>query len=286
MTNLLLSVNIFNNDVAKYYTKEDATLEIILMLLGAFLLGVLFRHFMGFLRKKEIIMEAAPSNVSNEDMLKSNLVSDTPTSVAIDTKELDLQVNALKKEVDRLSSMKICNCNLSSDASKSNLIHSPAIDSVQIEGNQKIEEVKTATPIAEVKEEVKSEVVEDVKAETMDVAKTEEVKEEPKNEIVTEEKSNFNFSPSVSDNSKPDDLKVIEGIGPAIENLLNEKGIFTYEQLSLEQVTRLEQLLDEAGPRFRVHVPETWPEQAKLLKENRMEEFKTLTENLKGGRRV
>jgi hypothetical protein len=35
-----------------------------------------------------------------------------------------------------------------------------------------------------------------------------------------------------------------------------------------------------------MHSPETWPMQAQLLFENRMEDFKKLTEELKGGKIV
>ncbi|MCE2962266.1 MAG: hypothetical protein ACK5UE_10960 [Chitinophagales bacterium] len=87
-------------------------------------------------------------------------------------------------------------------------------------------------------------------------------------------------------NSKKDDLKVIEGIGPALEKMLNENNIFTYSHLANHSVAQLENMLDKAGPRFRVHVPETWPEQASLLRDGEIEAFKTLTERLKGGRRV
>ncbi len=87
-------------------------------------------------------------------------------------------------------------------------------------------------------------------------------------------------------NSKKDDLKVIEGIGPALEKMLNENNIFTYDHLANHTVAQLENMLDKAGPRFRVHVPETWPEQASLLRDGKTDAFKTLTERLKGGRRV
>jgi hypothetical protein len=87
-------------------------------------------------------------------------------------------------------------------------------------------------------------------------------------------------------NSKKDDLKVIEGIGPALEKMLNENNISTYDHLANHTVVQLENMLDKAGPRFRVHVPETWPEQASLLRDGKTDAFKALTERPKGGRWV
>ena len=59
-----------------------------------------------------------------------------------------------------------------------------------------------------------------------------------------------------------DDLKKIEGIGPKIEEVLNQGGIYTFSQLSNSNIERLNILLDKAGNRFKMHDPETWPIQA------------------------
>lgn len=104
----------------------------------------------------------------------------------------------------------------------------------------------------------------------------------PEKEIQVEQKNDR----AKVGSSKKDDLKVIEGIGPALEKMLNENNILTYDHLANHTVAQLENMLDKAGPRFRVHVPETWPEQASLLRDGKTEAFKTLTERLKGGRRV
>ncbi|MBE7554462.1 MAG: DUF4332 domain-containing protein [Anaerolineales bacterium] len=83
----------------------------------------------------------------------------------------------------------------------------------------------------------------------------------------------------------PDDLKVIEGIGPRIAALLQSAGITTFAQLAQTEVSRLEQLLVEANLR-RLADPATWPEQARLAAAGDWEAFKALTDQLKGGRRV
>ncbi len=81
-----------------------------------------------------------------------------------------------------------------------------------------------------------------------------------------------------------DDLKVIEGIGPKIEELCNGIGINTWADLATTEVSLLRTMLNDAGPRFRTHDPGTWPQQAGLLASGRWAEFKTLTDELDGGR--
>jgi predicted flap endonuclease-1-like 5' DNA nuclease len=81
-----------------------------------------------------------------------------------------------------------------------------------------------------------------------------------------------------------DDLKVIEGIGPAIERLLQEAGIATWRRLADTTPEAVRRILEAAGPRFRIHDPGTWPAQARLLSEGRWEDFKAMTDKLKGGR--
>ncbi len=57
-----------------------------------------------------------------------------------------------------------------------------------------------------------------------------------------------------------DDLKVIKGIGPAIERLLNENNILTFEDLRNSSVDDLRTFL--ARKNLRLVDPQTWPSQA------------------------
>jgi predicted flap endonuclease-1-like 5' DNA nuclease len=81
-----------------------------------------------------------------------------------------------------------------------------------------------------------------------------------------------------------DDLKVIEGIGPKIEMILKEAGVDNWHQLSEVTLENLKGILEKAGPRFRLNDPTSWSQQARLLSEGKYDEFKTLTDNLTGGR--
>jgi predicted flap endonuclease-1-like 5' DNA nuclease len=83
---------------------------------------------------------------------------------------------------------------------------------------------------------------------------------------------------------RPNDLSVIEGIGPKIARLLHAAGVFTWEDLAKTTPKRIEEILDEAGPHYNMHVPATWPRQARLLADGKWAEFKELTDELTGGR--
>ena len=82
---------------------------------------------------------------------------------------------------------------------------------------------------------------------------------------------------------KQDDLKVVEGIGPKIEGLLQEAGIETWEQLANADTDKVQAVLDEAGPRYRMHNPATWAKQANLAATGQWAELEELQDRLKGG---
>lgn len=82
----------------------------------------------------------------------------------------------------------------------------------------------------------------------------------------------------------PNDLKVIEGVGPKIEKLLKADGIGTWSDLASAEVSRLQNILSEAGDRFRLADPTSWPEQARLAADGAWEELKALQEKLDQGR--
>jgi len=85
---------------------------------------------------------------------------------------------------------------------------------------------------------------------------------------------------------KLNDLKIVEGVGPKIEQLLNEGGIKTWDELAAAEVDRLKEILDAAGSRYQIHDPSTWPAQAKFAAEGKWEELKEYQDMLIGGRDV
>jgi len=80
-----------------------------------------------------------------------------------------------------------------------------------------------------------------------------------------------------------DNLQIIEGIGPKIEELLHASGINTWADLAKASFERLRQILDDAGPSYRVHNPGTWSEQASLAAAGKWEELIVLQKALDAG---
>jgi len=88
------------------------------------------------------------------------------------------------------------------------------------------------------------------------------------------------FGKKVNEN----DLKIIEGIGPKIEELFKTSGILSWKALSETSVDRCKEILMKAGERYQIHDPGTWPRQARMAYENKWRQLKDWQETLDGGR--
>lgn len=82
-----------------------------------------------------------------------------------------------------------------------------------------------------------------------------------------------------------DDLTKIEGIGPKIAEIFTAKGIATFADLSKAKPAALKTILDDAGSRFKMHDPTTWPAQAKLAAAGSWDKLQTMQDELKGGKK-
>jgi len=91
-------------------------------------------------------------------------------------------------------------------------------------------------------------------------------------------------APVIKDQTVPDNLRLIEGIGPKISGVLADAGIITFAQLAATEVDRLRQILADAG--VRIAYPDTWPEQAALAAADSWEDLRRLQSQLDRGRRV
>lgn len=81
-----------------------------------------------------------------------------------------------------------------------------------------------------------------------------------------------------------DDLKKIEGIGPKIASLLNEAGIMSFADLANADAADLKTILVNAGSRFQMHNPGSWPQQAALARDGKWDELNELQDRLDGGK--
>jgi predicted flap endonuclease-1-like 5' DNA nuclease len=83
-----------------------------------------------------------------------------------------------------------------------------------------------------------------------------------------------------------DDLKLVEGIGPKIEELLHAAGLKTWLSVSKSEPLKLKEILVAAGERFQMHDPGTWPKQCQMMVDDKWEELKAYQEKLDGGKEV
>ena len=82
-----------------------------------------------------------------------------------------------------------------------------------------------------------------------------------------------------------DDLKVIEGIGPKISQVLAAAGIATFASLAATTPERIEDILAAESSRLAgLADPTTWPEQAQLAAEGKWDDLRALQDSLVGGR--
>ncbi len=97
------------------------------------------------------------------------------------------------------------------------------------------------------------------------------------NGVLKNWKIKFHYEPE-------DDLKVVEGIGPKIEGLLKNAGIYSYVTLATTSADGIKDILLAAGDRYRMHDPGTWPRQSSLAAQGRWEELTALKDELNGGK--
>jgi len=177
------------------------------------------------------------------------------------------------------------------------------------------EKVVTSAPVVEEAAEVEATPqVEEATPETTDAAKTEEqaakteetppaeeakveeqapaaeateaIEEAPQKEEQPKTSKSEKITLPSGKKIKQDDLKLIEGVGPKIEGLLNDGGINTWKELAEAPTEKVQAILDEAGPRYRMHDPATWAKQARLAADEKWEELEELQDRLDGGREV
>ena len=80
-----------------------------------------------------------------------------------------------------------------------------------------------------------------------------------------------------------DNLKLIEGIGPKIEEVLNNANILTFNDLKQSNRDLLKSVLTKAGSQYKMHEPETWPIQAEMAHNKNWDKLEEYQQFLTGG---
>ena len=81
-----------------------------------------------------------------------------------------------------------------------------------------------------------------------------------------------------------DDLTIIEGIGPAIAELIQTAGITTWSKMAQTSADQIKEILNQAGGQYAAHDPTTWPQQAQMASDGLFDELKAWQDKLDGGR--
>jgi len=105
-------------------------------------------------------------------------------------------------------------------------------------------------------------------------------------EVATFKRKELTTTAEINQPVRLDDLKIVEGIGPKIELLCHTWGIHSFQDLAQTSVAFLRSQLQSAGPRYQMHDPTTWPEQAKLASEGRWDELKQWQDQLHKGKKI
>ena len=88
------------------------------------------------------------------------------------------------------------------------------------------------------------------------------------------------------DGKTADDLKVVEGIGPKVEEALKAAGIGSWQELAAAEADRIREILSEAEGNFSGQEPTTWPEQAQMAVDGEWEKLQKWQDELDGGKVV
>jgi large subunit ribosomal protein L27 len=81
-----------------------------------------------------------------------------------------------------------------------------------------------------------------------------------------------------------DNLKIVEGIGPKIEQLLKAAGIRSWVELAHATPAEIKAILTKAGPQYNSHNPGTWPKQADMAAKGQWEALEVWQKELLGGK--
>ncbi len=242
-------------------TLAGSTLEILSLLAVAFLLGYLLKLLMG--NKWKSLYKSQ----EEENLKLTNVCASNNSKI----KSLEDSNNFLRSELEKSKKTKPA-----FTAPIAPKVNTPASTS-----NGKVE-VKAPQTIAKVKAPAVSVPDKKVVTQTLKSSTNSSIKKTSSKTAASKASAKPKAAPKKS--TKKDDLKKIEGIGPKIEQIFNKAGLKSFEDVAGSTPTKLKKILSEAGPRYKMHDPKTWPRQAKLASSGNWKRLKTLQDSLKGGR--
>jgi predicted flap endonuclease-1-like 5' DNA nuclease len=257
----------FNNNVTQTYTQQDATFEIILMLLGAFLLGFILNWLLNKLRDTQ--------NDTNKSITQHNHQSE-----------------AAKSQSSRNSKAKVISGQSNSP------YNTPLIDDLtkvsgintEVQGVLKEEGIRSYTDLRDAKKHTLEQILKNSPSKNFNKKEVEtwphqaslaaksEWKKLSEYQTFIKRSQDVSKTFSSSSSEKSDDLILIEGIGPKIEEILNKTGIHTFKDVRKTDSLTLKKYIVDADNRFENHETESWPHQAGMAEQNQWEELRIYQE--------
>ena len=166
---------------------------------------------------------------------------------------------------------------------KAAVVKAPVAPVIEESAENKVEEA-VAAPKAEkaAKETAPKKVIKDAAPKAEKPAK--EVAPKPAKAAAPKAVKEETAPKKVAKAAKADDLKLVEGIGAKIEELLHTGGIVSFNDLANAELSKIQEILDAAGPKYNIHDPGTWSQQAKLAADGKWDDLMELQDKLKGGK--
>lgn len=282
-------------------TFTQHTLEILIMLLGAFLIGLWFGWALWAKYKQQI----------DKMTLENQSLNATAETLRTELNNLKTRLTTVESDNNNLTSQSV-SLNRNNSNMRERITELEAELAAALASNRQLDTELglSYTPETPIADDIPMEVVANVQEPVVEETPAPVVTEEP--EIIMAENSPAPFviepvampeaqpekkksSSKKADSDKPeaalmaaaaaDDLTVVEGIGPKIQMLLNQYSIYTYRQLAETDVERLKEILGTAGPQLAMHDPGTWPSQANLAANDQWDTLKSVQGFLKGGKK-
>lgn len=257
----------FNSELTKDYNHQDATLEILIMLVGAFLLGCLLCWLIRklFTQKTE---HMDVKSYSSSSYLNPKDVTNVDKTAYSGTKN---QTQQNKKSDNATNTTRL------DDLTKISGIDSNMSNALKKRG------INSYSDLRDIQQEKLKEIISN---ETNKTAVLKEIETWPHQASLAAKgewtrlydyQSFVQRAKAASQRgNKPknvDDLKRIEGIGPKIERILNKKGIYTFEQLRKTESDTLKRFIVIEDIRFEKNETESWPHQAGMAEKGQWEEL-------------
>jgi predicted flap endonuclease-1-like 5' DNA nuclease len=233
-----------------------STVEVLIMLVGTFLLGLLLGYLIwGFLKRKLEELEKRIYEFEHSLTLKNDQIDELEKKNSLLQEENDQAQRELNRKsgqyTDSLTTIKALTGEVEALKGKvSASIKDTSVSSVTSTGKGKSAAKKSVNPLR-----------------------------------IGSTKTSLGKAAGIYGRTIiANDLKLIEGIGPKIEEIFKKKGIRTWARLAESKVADLRDILEKAGSRFSLHNPATWPRQSRMAAKGEWKKLKAYQDKLKGGR--